>query len=291
MKPCPVCDVMIHGRSKLCPRCKQMHAGKNGYNIEIEDLRAAFDRPSNCFRCSFSHVCLDEKNRDSPYYRWIDHYIPGKKRVVLTCRLFDLMKSSLTGPEFLTIVPELDDHHLTKRPFNRDVINFETWNRLPAPPVQHYRLPPLSRLVNVPECIICGLPPIKYSYYCARCRKLVFQHGTAPPRVRALRDAYCRPLDGFLCYYTGIKLDLTGRFGPWHISLDHRTPGDENSQVVAALWVNRMKTFLTEAQFWAVIHSLTGYIRNGTPFDRSILTARDFARQVRKVGANNLVAR
>jgi len=204
--------------------------------------------------------------------------------------MFNLMKSSLTGPEFLTIVPELDDHHLTGRPFNRDIIKFETWNRLPAPPVQHYRLPPLSRLVNVPACIICGNPPIKYSYYCARCRRLVFQHGTAPPRVRALHDAYYKPLDGFLCDYTGIKLDLTGRYGPWHISLDHRTPGDENSQVVAALWVNRMKTFLTEAQFWAVIHSLTGHIRTGAPFDKSVVTALDFGKQVRRLGAKNPLA-
>jgi hypothetical protein len=108
--------------------------------------------------------------------------------------------------------------------------------------------------------------------------------------VRALHDAYYKPLDGFLCDYTGIKLDLTGRYGPWHISLDHRTPGDENSQVVAALWVNRMKTFLTEAQFWAVIHSLTGHIRTGAPFDKSVVTALDFGKQVRRLGAKNPLA-
>jgi hypothetical protein len=115
----------------------------------------------------------------------------------------------------------------------------------------------------------------------------VFQHGTAPPRQNALHASFNKELDGFLCYYTGIKLDLTGRYGPWHISFDHRTPGDEDSQVVAALWVNRMKTFLTEAQFLAVIHSLAGHIRTGAPFDKSVVTARDFGRQIRRIGAGN----
>lgn len=258
--------------------------------LRPDDLRAAFDKVFGCFRCKYSGVCLEEVDKNSPYYRSTDHYIPGQKEVVLTGLMFNLMKSSLTGPEFVTIVPELDDHHLTGRPFNKDIIKFETWNRLPAPRIPRHRMPALSRLVNVPACIICDQPPLRYSYYCARCRKLVFEHGAAPQRRNAMKSAFNKHQNGFLCYYTGIKLDLTGRYGPWHISFDHRTPGDKNSQVVAALWVNRMKSFLTEAQFWAVIHSLTEHIRHGIPFDKSVVTALDFGKQVRRLSAENPLA-
>ena len=110
-----------------------------------------------------------------------------------------------------------------------------------------------------------------------------------PYRLKALIDSYDEELDAFLCYYTHLPLDLAGRYGPWHFSIDHRTPGDESSQVVAALWVNRMKTYLTEEQFRAVIHALAVHIRTGAPFDTSVLSARSFRQTIRRLGAGNPV--
>jgi hypothetical protein len=289
MKPCYVCETTFEGRSKLCLRCRTLRDSRHDRALKPNDMRAAFDKAGNCFRCMYSGVCLDEKNRKSPYFRSVDHYIPGEKKVVLCGWLFNFMKSSLTGPEFVTVVPHLDDVLQGLVPFNKDLIKFSHWNWTAAPAIAKYRPDPALQLVNVTACDICGMPPLPHSLNCARCRKVLQGHGTFPPRRAALIDSYDKELDAFICYYTKIPLELTGRYGPWHLSFDHRTPGEEGSQVVSALWVNRMKTYLTELQFRAVIRSLADHIRTGAPFDRSVVNAQSFAPTVRRLGGENPV--
>jgi len=285
MKECIVCHHAHTSRSKLCPRCQAIRNSRHDRALKPEDMIAAYDPPSDTFKCMYSGLSMDESNPQSPYHYSTDHWVPGEKKVVMCCRLFNTMKSSLTGPEFIKVVPHLDDVLQGLVPFQRDIIPFERWNWTAAPKVPKYRPDPALRLVKVDACKICRKPPLLYSYYCARCRELVFQHGLAGPRVEAFANAYYEPLDTFLCHYTRQPLVFTGRYGPWHVSVDHLTPGDEKHVVVAALWVNRMKTYLTESQFRAVIHALAFHIRTGAPFDTSVLSARSFQQTVRRLGA------
>jgi len=287
MKPCYVCETTFEGRSKLCLRCRTLRDSRHDGALKPDDMRAAFDKAGNCFRCRYSGVCLDEKNRKSPYFRSVDHWVPGEKKVVLCGWLFNFMKSSLTGPEFVTVVPHLDDVLQGLVPFNKEIIKFTHWNWTAATSVPKYRPDPALRLVDVQYCDICGSTPLRYSLYCARCNRLVQRHGRVGSQRNAFKASYNKELDAFLCYYTKIPLEITGRYGPWHLSLDHRTPGDESSQVVAALWVNRLKTYLSELQFRAVIRSLANHIRTGAPYDRSVVDSMKYARTVRKLGGGN----
>jgi hypothetical protein len=287
MKTCIVCHHSHTSHSKLCPRCQLIRNSRHDHALKPEDMIAAYDPASDTFRCALSGTSMDESNPQSPYHYSTDHWVPGEKKVVMCCSLFNLMKSSMTGPEIIKVTPHLDDVLQGLAEFQRDIIPFERWNWTDPPTVPAFRPDRALGIVNVDRCRICPHKPLLHSYYCARCRALVFQHGQAAPRVEAFQDAYYEPLDTFLCHYTRQPLVSTGRYGPWHISIDHLKPGDEKHVVVAALWVNRMKTYLTEAQFRAVIHALAAHIRTGAPFDRSVLSDESFRAHVRKVGGGN----
>lgn len=289
MKECLVCHHPNATHSKLCPRCQAIRWSRHDGALKPEDMIASYDPPSDTFKCAISGTSMDESNPQSPFHYSTDHWVPGEKKVVLCCRLFNTMKSSMTGPEFIKVTPHLDDVLQGLAEFQRDIIPFERWNWTAAPKVPAYRPDNALKLVKVDACRVCRKPPLPYSYYCARCRALLFQNGETAPFVEALCDSYFEPLDAFLCHYTRMPLVLTGRYGPWRLSKDHLTPGDEKHLVVAALWVNRMKTYLTEAQFRAVIHALAVHIRTGAPFDRSVLSVKSFQANIRRVGAGNPV--
>jgi len=128
MKQCLVCEKPHTSRSKLCPRCQAIRNSRHDWALKPDDMRAAYDKASDCFRCIYSGVCLDENNPKSPYYRSTDHWVPGEKKVVLCGWLFNFMKSSLTGPELIKVVPHLDDVLRGKIPFDKDIIEFARWN-------------------------------------------------------------------------------------------------------------------------------------------------------------------
>jgi len=66
---------------------------------------------------------------------------------------------------------------------------------------------------------------------------------------------WSRDHGSFVCHYSGAVLteDPTS---PWHISFDHRTPGDERELVVCAQLVNHFKSNLTEQEFRFVVVQL-----------------------------------
>ncbi len=51
-------------------------------------------------------------------------------------------------------------------------------------------------------------------------------------------------------------MDDADHAGPWYISFDHRTPGDERDLVVCAALVNHLKSNLSEAEFRRVVVEL-----------------------------------
>ena len=248
-------------------------------------FRDAYDKPIDSFRCFYSHAILELRDRYSIWYVSADHFVPGKKRYVITCRLFNDMKSALTGTEFLVAVPALDDHFRGIKQFDRGIIRFEAWNRS-APLLSLPRtVAPweLSRRA-VTACTICGHPTFPGSIYCPVCRSFVYSRWEVAARAAALKRAWNEKLQAFLCYYTGLPLNVTDPKSPWYLVFDHLIPGQKGNLVACAFWVNAMKTFLTEKEFRAVIHSLTEHLRHGTPFDKSLIDEKRFRLAARRLG-------
>ena len=57
-----------------------------------------------------------------------------------------------------------------------------------------------------------------------------------------------------------------------------RPPGDAGTLVVAAWWVNAMRTALSEDEFWKVVVEYDKYLREGGEFDRGIAEFRCWRR-------------
>jgi hypothetical protein len=70
---------------------------------------------------------------------------------------------------------------------------------------------------------------------------------------------------GFVCYYTGMSLDLDDPKSPWYLVFDHWIPRDPRKIVVTSALVNRMKGDLTEKEFWYFIRQLANHFKYGTP--------------------------
>jgi hypothetical protein len=96
----------------------------------------------------------------------------------------------------------------------------------------------------------------------------------------ALIGNYDPVLDGFLCEYTGVLLEEVNFHDPYFLVYDHRVPG-QKVLVPAASWVNDMKGWLSDVQFWRVIAEFTNHIRTGAPFDKNVITASGWARALR----------
>jgi hypothetical protein len=181
------------------------------------------------------------------------------------------MKGNLTGDQFRLVVPELSDHLETDKPFNRDIVRFLVPAHLQKPVVRRLAAPWEAPLWRVTDCVVCHDPLYPKSMYCARCRRFITVQRDNAARREALMRAWSIKLRGFLCHYTGVLLDELDFRSPWYMNFDHRIPGKPGDIVVAAAWLNRMKSFLTEEQFKAVVHELARHFRDGTPFDRKVL--------------------
>jgi hypothetical protein len=90
-------------------------------------------------------------------------------------------------------------------------------------------------------------------------------------RVKAMKAAWCADEAGFRCHYTGVKLDDSHPMNPWFLTFDHTIPGDKDTVVVAASWVNEMKTSLSEAEFWKIIGEYNRYLSEDGEFDKDII--------------------
>jgi hypothetical protein len=85
-----------------------------------------------------------------------------------------------------------------------------------------------------------------------------------------MKAAWAPSKDGFMCKYTGVKLDDEDPRSPWYLSFDHGVPGNKNSIVVTAYWLNLMKTALSAQEFWSVVLEYDRYLREDGEFDRDV---------------------
>jgi hypothetical protein len=109
------------------------------------------------------------------------------------------------------------------------------------------------------------------------------QASTGSPRLRAkaLKEAWDPDRGCFACHYTGARLDETDPRSPWYLNFEHAVPRDLGTLVVAAYWVNLMKTSLSEAEFWAVVLEYDRYLREGGEFDRDVAEFKYWRRKGR----------
>jgi hypothetical protein len=283
---CAICIRQAIPRSIYCQRCRPLVATKADSVKREKALIEGYDESIDGFRCRWCGVVLDTVNRAGPFSLCFDHLIPQKWSALdPSSMLMNSMKSDLGPDEYPLLTGELARHH-NGSPFNRDIVKFMYWNkqvRLPAqslPSRGVLRLEYTSALQTT--CDICGRPSFPHSIYCPTCRRLVFWGGKEHlPRVRALKLAWCPELGCFICYYTGIPLNITDPKDPWYTTFEHRIPGLDETQVMSASWVNAMKTALSEDEFWAVIMEYDRYLREGGEFNKNIVEFRHWNRAVK----------
>lgn len=201
------------------------------------------------YTCDYSGVSLVLKDFASPWHYNFSYPDKGNRnKMVLAAALFTVMKRDLTKPEFRYFVLQLHDNRtkhtkIKKRP----IIH---WNRL-APGA----------------CCICGQPKISTkSHYCPTCSRTAHRMKMLrlPAKTRKAIWDYIRKY-GYVCYYTGMPLELKDMHDPWYLVFDHTNPRESDKVVITSFLVNDMKNDLTEHEFWYYIAQLANHFRNGTP--------------------------
>jgi len=204
-------------------------------------------------RCIYSGMSLGVDDDTSPWFLVMSRLNPGdKNKIVPASALFNAMKSFLLKKEFRYYVLALDDHR-------------EKHLKVKKIPLVHWH--GLNASMDNRVCAGCGqAAALKGRKYCARCARL----GVRMKRARFPREAILAVWDyirkyGFVCYYTGMPLDLDDLKSPWYLVFDHWMPRDPRKIVITSAVLNIMKSDLTEKEFWYFIRQLANFYREGTP--------------------------
>lgn len=112
-------------------------------------------------------------------------------------------------------------------------------------------------------CCICGKPVfIVRSRYCPTCSRFAFRMKARqyPPKVVKTIWEYVRRY-GYICYYTGMALDMEDPHSPWFCVFDHWAPHDSRKIVITSSLINGMKSDLSEGEFWYYAKALANFKR------------------------------
>src|ERR671914_2714945 len=109
-------------------------------------------------------------------------------------------------------------------------------------------------------CLACGGQSLAGSYLCARCRPIMARLETRKDpqgrgravnkqaRLRAMQQQFDPSIDGYRCYFTGVRLELaagTRRSAEWA----HLTAGGGGSGVLTCKLGERQQTEPTQGEF------------------------------------------
>ena len=238
---------------KYCPLCAQL-ARRMAKHLSPEDKKALWAYVfKNGHRCAYSGVDLEMDDFSSPWYAVISHINPvDEKKIVLAAAVFNAMKSRLSKKDFYYYVQALDDHRRKHLKFKKRPLVY--WRQL---------LPSGDNKA----CPVCGHPVAsKWHKYCVQCSRIVVRMRQARFPRQSIDDilGYAHNY-GYICYYTGMQLDLDNLKSPWYLVFDHWMPRDPRKMVITSALVNYMKSDLTEAEFWYFIRQLADFHRKGTP--------------------------
>ncbi len=82
-----------------------------------------------------------------------------------------------------------------------------------------------------------------------------------PPKVVKKIWKYVKKY-GYVCYYTGMALDMEDPRSPWFCVFDHWAPHNPRKIVITSALINGMKTDLAEEEFWWIINALDRDMRH-----------------------------
>jgi hypothetical protein len=222
---------------------------------------------ANGDRCFYTKMLLEMDDIRSPWFCVFDHLIPlDPRKIVLTSALVNEIKTALSVREFWYYVQQLADFIDKGKKIKKTRLAY--WRR-------HL---PQSRAKSLPEkkpiwphpkdkkCDICGRPVFNIrSKYCLRCSR--FNHrmelkGFSPQVVEEIRE-HLRT-KGYVCFHTGLALDMDNDRSPWYGVFDYLTPGDPSKVVLTCALFNEMKSDLSIREFWYYIRQLANYKRKHT---------------------------
>jgi len=240
-------------RSKYCPDCaplaKRLH--NEHFHSKARKYFWACLRKHG-LRCYYTGMSLELDDDTSPWFLVFSHLNPGdKSKIVPASALLAVMKGTLLKKEFRYYVLALDDHrrkHLKVKKI----------------PLVHWQGIEPSNGDKI--CIGCGrAPALKGRKFCVTCVRTAFRmkHSRLFREVMNEIWDYIRKC-GYVCYYTGMPLNLDDPKSPWYLVFDHWMPRDPRKIVITSSLVNAMKSDLTEEEFWYFIRQLANFYRHGS---------------------------
>jgi len=120
---------------------------------------------------------------------------------------------------------------------------------------------------TVKVCWACSDPVHRFNAkFCLRCARFGQRMRTKrfpPETVKAIWE-YIRRY-GYLCYYTGMLLELEDRKSPRYLVFDHWIPGDPAKVVLCCAFINEMKSDMAEDEFRDTVCQVADHFRKGTP--------------------------
>jgi hypothetical protein len=269
---CYICCGVVPPRHKYCPRCLFHFFKLPDTLAHARALKAAWDPIAKGFRCFYTGGLLEEKDLSSPWYLTFDHRIPGKKGDLVVCAAWvNLMKNQLSEKEFGAIIIELARCREAGEPFNMAVAQFKYWRGWAPPKPAKLRALTDLRLPKFGECAICSARTYPYSPYCPACRHIISMYANYREHAMAMQVSWDPVKKAFICYLTGLKLELVDRRSPIYRSFDHRIPRKPGTMRLAAAFANIMKSALSEDEFWLVVKELAHHFLTGEAFNRDVI--------------------
>ena len=238
---------------KYCPDCAELED-----RLEDEKFSAKARKGFWAYlrrhgrRCYLSGMSLEIDDDTSPWYLVFGRLKPkDKSKIVPASALLSGMKGALSKNEFWYYVLALDDHR-TKHLKVKKI------------PLVHWQGFVLSMGDKI--CAGCGqAAALKGRKFCARCARIAFRM----KHDRLFRESISAIWDyvrktGFVCYYTGMTLEMDDPKSPWYLVFDHWMPRDPRKIVITSGVLNIMKSDLTEEEFWYFIRELANFRRHGS---------------------------
>ena len=224
------------------------------------------------FRCHYTGVLLDITDQLSPWYLTFDHRTPGKKGGLVVCAAWiNSMKNRLTEEEFKAVIIEFARCKETGEPFNMAVARFKYWHGwVPKKPKRMAIFRDMRR-PKIGVCKICSDRTVPYSLYCPVCQRILIVFPNIIEHAIAMEEAWDKEKKAFICYLTGLKIELKDRSSPLYHTFDHRIPGQPGTLKMTVAFANVVKTALSDEEFWLVVNELANHFKTGQPFNRDIV--------------------
>ena len=257
-KKCCICGrVVFSDRSKYCLTCSIFAARLINEHFPPKTIKKIWKYIRKYgYVCYYTGMELDMTNPRSPWYCVFDHWRPqDSSKIVITSSLLNTMKSDLTEKEFWFMIRQLAS--FKRMHIELKKIELRYWDRDYTPDDE--------LLGNIKTgqktCCICGEPVYLYNAkYCLRCSlfsRRIIKRQLPPETVKAIWD-YIRQY-GYVCYYTGMPLELNNDRSPWYCVFDHWIPGDQGKVVLTFALFNEMKSDLSEKEFWYFVCQLADF--------------------------------